>query len=400
MTTPDIAIVGAGIAGLTTALALAEKGIPTTLYDQAAELSEAGAGIQLSPNATRVLIGLGLNEALADTLVLPDAIQLFDGHSGARHARIPLGHVIEQRCGAPYWVVHRADLQAALLAAAQKAPLVQLRLDHKLTTLAPEGGENVTLSFAAKGGDTVEVAAQATICADGVWSLARKALFAADTPRYSGFRAWRVLVPRAALTPPFSDNIVASWLGPDGHVVHYPVRGGTLVNFVVVSRDADMAEGWGLRDDSTRLVAKLRHWHPALRHALNSAPADDWRVWALVDGESLPRWQKGAAVLIGDAAHPMLPFLAQGGAAAIEDAAALAELLSQTPSQPALAFQRFEALRKPRTTRIQETARQNGRIFHMRGPLALARNMVLRHMPGPHLGARFDWLYRHDARRV
>jgi salicylate hydroxylase len=383
-----VIVSGAGIGGLTVALALAAKGFRIVVMDQAQRLAETGAGIQLSPNATRVLAGLGLTERLASVAVAPDAVQV-RSYRGRDIVRIPLGPRANRRYGAPYWVVHRGDLQAALLGAVRANADITLRLGARVEDFAVHA-KGVTVQSPGAAG-TPDEHGIALIGADGLWSPLRMRLGDQQPPRFAHRTAWRAVLPAKPLIPEFRENVVSLWLGPDAHLVLYPINAGEAVNIVAIVRDEWHQPGWSAAGKPEELLAHYAQWPPRLRNLL--ALPDRWLKWALFDRPRLRRWGKGPVTLLGDAAHPMLPFLAQGAAMAIEDAYVLAERMGQAPDRPATAFRRYERQRRRRTARVQRAARFNGRVYHLKGVAAWLRNRTLRHRGGEGLLRRYDWLY-------
>jgi salicylate hydroxylase len=390
-----IIIAGAGIGGLTAALALARKGFRVIVCEQAQELSETGAGLQLSPNAARLLIELGLGDALQPHVVAPDYLSIRRGRNAAEIARMTLGREIAFRYGAPYWIVHRADLQAVLRDAVLANPDIVLHLGARVHDFAlHQNGVTVQIR---RGDQVSDERAVALIGADGLWSVTRRILGDASKPRFSGRAAWRATVPVDKLPEAFRSPAVHLWLGRGAHLVHYPVRGGELINIVAIAGDAWQGEGWsapGARDELLKRFGKLSWGHAA--QSILQAP-ESWLKWALFDRPPLRRWGQGHMTLLGDAAHPMLPFLAQGAAMAIEDAMVLADCLAASPDHPSQALGQYETLRRARTGRVQRTARFTGEMYQLDGPLAFARNAMLSRMGSEKLRARYDWLY--DWRR-
>lgn len=382
-----VLIAGAGIGGLTAALALAQHGFRVVVLERNERLEETGAGIQLSPNASRVLISLGLNGALERDAVEPHAIRIMRSY-GREIAQVPLGPAIVRRFGAPYWVIHRADLQAALVGAASARPAITLRLGMQFGGFAAHSN-GVTASGHGAGKETNDQGV-ALIGADGVWSNVRRVLGEEAPPRFAGRTAWRALVPMESAPPEFRKPLTYLWLGRDAHLVHYPVKAGRILNLVATVRDTFQEAGWSTRGERKALLDRFRHWCEPAR-ALLALP-ETWLKWALFDRAPAQRWGKGPVTLLGDAAHPMLPFLAQGGAMAIEDAAVLASCLGGG-APPAAALRRYEALRFERVARVQREARRNDIIYHLSGPFALARDLLLRTMGGERLLTRYDWLY-------
>ena len=386
-----VIIAGAGIGGLTAALALARNGFRALILEQAERLEETGAGIQLSPNATRILIGLGVADRLKPHVVAPTAIRVLGGRSGREIVRIPLGAGAAQRYGAPYWVIHRGDLQAALSDAAVQDLNIVLRLGMSMEDFAthPHG---VTVSARGTAGLWTEHG-HAVIAADGLWSAARVRIASKAPPRFAGRTAWRALVPTAQLAPEFREPLVHHWLGRDAHLVHYPVKGGKLVNVVVITADDWSGPGWSEPASRVDLLARLssRRWAPQA-HSVFRAP-DAWLKWALYETEPLASFAHGAAALLGDAAHAMLPFLAQGAAMAIEDAAVAAQCLARMPDDPAAAWESYSAIRRRRTRKVQRLAARNGKRYHRAGAAAMLRNTAMRLLGGERLLQNYDWLY-------
>jgi salicylate hydroxylase len=383
-----VIVAGGGIGGLTAALALAAKGFRVVVVEQAARLEETGAGIQLSPNATRVLSTLGLAERLAAVAVAPSAVAVRT-YRGREIVRVPLGSFAQRRYGAPYWVVHRADLQAALLGAVRANADITLRLSARAEDFASHA-KGVTVELRTANG-TEDEHGIALIGADGLWSTLRARLGDRKPPRFAHRTAWRATLPARLLVPEFRETVVSLWLGPDAHLVFYPVHAADALNIVAIVRDDWHEAGWNAAGTREELLAHYSRWPPRVRNLL--ALPDRWLKWALYDRPRLGRWGKGPVTLLGDAAHPMLPFLAQGAAMAIEDAHVLAEHLGRTPDRPEKGLRRYERQRLRRTARVQRAARGNSRVYHMSGLAALARNMALRSRGGESLLQRYDWLY-------
>jgi salicylate hydroxylase len=381
-----ILIAGAGIGGLSLAIALARQGLPSRVLERRGELAEAGAGIQLGPNAVSALSRLGVADRLKPSIGAPDCLRVHDGRSGQCLAELPLGDWIAKRHQAPYWVAHRADLHAALLETASALPQIELVTASEVTSFTPADGGVVAAT--ADGGRHHGVL---LVGADGIWSRIRKELWPDFSLTYSGKTASRAVVSRADAPAAFRDMATGVWLSPVGHVVHYPVRGGQEIALVVILKEEWPGEGWGLPVDRDRLIGRLGAFSDRLTAFLSSAR--EWRRWPLYDPEPLPRWSKGRVTLLGDAAHPVLPFLAQGGALAIEDAETLAAAIRMWPSQPAMAIDAYERTRRPRAIRMQAASRRNGVIYHLSNPASLARDLTLRAVPGQRLMALYDWVY-------
>jgi salicylate hydroxylase len=386
-----VMIAGAGIGGLTAALAIAQRGFGVAVFDQAQRLEEVGAGIQLSPNASRILIALGLGEQLRRYVVAPEELRVMKARTARVLARAPLGAVAEKRYGAPYWVIHRGDLQAVLIEAVRAHPDIVLHLGTRVEDFAMQ--ENGVTISARSSQHRFEDHGAALIAADGLWSSLRRRLGHRRQPRFARRTAWRALAPAAALEPELRAPAVNLWFGTRAHLVHYPVRGGSLLNVVAIIRDSWREPGWSAPGERTDILARYSApmWSASPR-AILAAP-QQWQKWALYDRAPLARWGKGAVTLLGDAAHPMLPYLAQGAAMAIEDAAVLAQRLADTRSDPAAAMRRYERQRRARTARAQRAARRNGIVYQLGGPGAFLRTLALSAIGSERLLARYDWLY-------
>ena len=421
MSANGVLIAGAGIGGLTAALALARRGIGVTLFEQAEKLEEAGAGIQLSPNATRVLVHLGLAERLRAAIVEPSAIRVWSAPSGRELATMRLGAATLERYGAPYWVVHRADLQKALIAAIAEQPQITLTLGATVDnfTVGP-AGVNASVSFPphdrcpahaaddSKNGmdrlgrgigpgrertGRVDYSAKALIGADGLWSRLHALLGDRTMPRFAGRNAFRAIIPAEQLLPSEREPTVNLWIGPDGHLVHYPVRAGAAVNIVAACGDRWQSSGWNTRVGRDEVLERFPTAAWAAARQLLAAP-NHWHKWPLYDREPSTSWGQGPVTLLGDAAHPMLPFLAQGAAMAIEDAAVLARELARSPADCATALRRYEGERRPRTARVQREARRNDFSYHLRQPAAFIRDAIMRALGSERLLAQYDWIYQ------
>jgi salicylate hydroxylase len=388
--TRNVIIAGAGIGGLAAALALSRAGLRATVLEQAAQLEEAGAGIQLTPNATRILIELGLGDELRRTVVEPQAIRVLSGPSSREIVRIPLGRYAENRYGTPYWVIHRGDLQMALANAARTNPDVSLRLASRVEDYASH--KNGVSVLARSSGEITQEQGIALIGADGFWSAVRERLRRQSPPKFQHRTAWRAFVPADALAPQWRAPMVHLWMGMDSHLVHYPIKGGALINIVAIVDDEWREPGWRASGEPAEVLRRFARWSWADAARDIVAAPQRWQKWALFE-RGKPIGGSGAVTLLGDAAHPMLPFLAQGGAMAIEDAAVLAASLGGKPDNPAKALRAYERARRKRTAKAQKAARRQGRIYGMTGPEAVIRNMVMRQMGGLKLLARQDWLF-------
>jgi salicylate hydroxylase len=386
-----VIVAGAGIGGLTAALALARNGFRVIVLEQSERLEETGAGIQLSPNATRVLIDLGLESRLRPSVVAPAALRVLNAASGREIVRMPLGEAAEQRYGAPYWVIHRGDLQAALAAAVARNLDINVKFGLRVNDFVPHSN-GITVSARGSAGITEE-RGLALIAADGLWSPLRQRMGYRAPPRLVGRTAWRSLIPAREVAPEFREPLIHLWLGRNAHLVHYPVKAGRVVNIVVISADSWHAAGWSRAANRADLVAHLATEAWALpARALVGLP-EAWLKWALYDRRPLRQWSRGPAALLGDAAHPMLPFLAQGGAMAIEDATVAAQCLAREPHDAAYALQTYCAMRRARTRKVQRLARRNGARYHLSGVSGWLRDAAMRMMGGQHLLQHHDWIY-------
>lgn len=391
-----IVVAGAGVAGLTAALALESRGFAVTVLERSPELSEVGAGLQLSPNATRLLGRLGVVERLAETAVKPEALELRSGRTDHGLLRLALGPAAERRWSAPYLVSHRADLQDALLAEAHARAGITLRLASEVTGHAVHA-EGVSVTIGNDAGKREDAAL--LVAADGVWSR-----IAAQPPgnqaQFSGYVAWRTTVDMDHLPPGLGEmrkraRNVTAWLGATGHLVAYPLRAGRLLNLVAVTPGASPGESWSIEGDPEALSTHFSGWHPAIRRLIGRGEkVTYWPLFGMPDG---PWVREGRVVLLGDAAHAMTPFAAQGAAMAIEDACALAAALADNANDLPGALARFEAARKPRV----EAARQRGALnrfaYHAAGPVALVRNTLFKLRSGERFAADLDWLYGYDG---
>ncbi|MGA8901236.1 FAD-dependent monooxygenase [Bradyrhizobium sp.] len=384
-----IIVAGAGIGGLTASLALARQGFRVIVLEKAERLEEAGAGLQLSPNASRVLIDLGLKPRLSRA-VTPEAICLMNATNGSEIARLPLAGK-----DAPYWLIHRADLQAALRDEVESHSDIELRLGCQFEDVSPHAKG---LTVVQRSGPTrQQELAVALIGADGIWSTVRHHLLPEAQPRFSGLIAWRGTLDTTQLPREYTSRRVQLWMGPDAHLVAYPISGARQINVVAIVPGQWNRPGWSEPGDGNEIKSAFvaAGWH-AIPRMLVSA-VDGWRRWALFTVPGGGQWTDGAMALLGDAAHAMLPFAAQGAAMAIEDAAVLAKCIAERqnegPAALSAALQRYARLRRPRVTRIQRSARQAGRIYHLGGPLAAARDLVIKAMGPKRMLSRQNWIY-------
>ena len=385
---PSAVVVGAGIGGLTAAYALARQGWRVDVYEQAHKLEPVGAGIQLGPNATRVLDSMGLMEAVRGVGVETQSLLIRSGRDGRTRGGMQHGEAALRRWGAPFFVIHRGDMQTVLLEAIEPLGSVTIHLGQRLESVTQADGRAYA-TFSKYGEDRV-VETPVLIGADGVWSKMRGHIGLSGPSNFSGCVAWRTVVPASAVSEEVRLHRSNLWLGPDAHVVHYPIRRGEAINIVAVIEDSWRERGWSESGDIAWINRRFREWHPDLSNLI--AKAETWLRWSLFDRPPEWIWTRGVATLLGDAAHPMLPFMAQGAAQAIEDAFILARCLNgQTPVPAALQAYQHQRLR--RAARVQNTSHRQMRIYHASGPLAVGRDLALSMLGETGMAARYDWLY-------
>lgn len=384
-----VILVGSGIGGLTAALALSDRGVGVTLLEQAAAIEAVGAGVQLSANATRLLFRLGLEAPLRAAACAPEAVEVRDRLDGALNIHTRLGAFGEDRWGAPYLQVHRADLQRLLLDAAASRGRIDIRLGAKVEAINQDGAR----AYARLNGGEA-VAGDAVIGCDGIHSSVRAALWGEQAARFVGQAAWRGLAPADRLPAGAVAAITGVWTGAGRHFVHYPVRGGALINVVgVVEQRRWRSESWTAEAERSLFAADFEGW-PSPVSQLIAAVQTPW-LFAIYDRPLLARWSKGRISLLGDAAHPAPPFLAQGAAMAIEDGEALARHIAGG-AELAAALTAYEDERKSRTARVQAWSRRNARLFHLKGLAARGLFGAVTQVDrfrGAEPEARLDWLY-------
>ncbi len=384
----SIAVIGGGIGGLAAAVSLLQAGFDVEVYEQAGALSEVGAGIQISPNGTRVLHRLGLADALAQRGVRPVAVHQRRWDDGRTLQRAPLGEAVERAFGAPYYHFHRADLLAAI---ANALPAPRVHVGHRLVD-AIDHGDRVEARFE----NGTRITRDILIGADGIHSRVRQILFGEDRPRFTGCIAYRGLVPAERLAALNLEVTSNSWMGPGGHFVHYYVAGGRLMNFVAVREEASWTqESWIDRGDVADALRLFDGWNPCVRAIIGAV--DETFKWALFDREPLPRWSVGRITLLGDSCHAMLPFMGQGAVQSIEDGATLTACLLQAAGDVPAALSRYETLRKPRTMRLQEMSRHNKTRFHLPDGVDQQNRDAQAAVAGDRSIAAVGWLYGHDA---
>jgi len=390
-----ILIAGGGIGGIATALALRQRGVEALLFEQAEAFRQVGAGIQISANATRILRTLGLGEALARVAVYPEGRDYRAWDDGDRLYYTPLGARAEAHFGAPYYHVHRADLLDVLLGGLGNAGF---RLNAHVDRFDQDAdGVTITLS------DGGTAAGDVLVGADGIHSTVRAQLFGQELPRYTGNVAWRGLVPAERVADLDLGRVTGVWMGPNRSIVQYYVAAGRTFNWIGISRSEQPArESWLAEGRIEDALAEYDGWHDTIRTIIATTP----RVLrqALYDREPLPDWRIGRVVLLGDAAHPMMPFYAQGAAQSIEDAYILAGCLAAKPDKPAAALERYVKLRQPRTAWMQELSRREEELYQMTDASATAeRNARMRANRTPE-SASFppeqERLYGYDAEAV
>ncbi len=383
--TPSVHIAGAGLGGLAAALALSSVGASVRVFEHAPALGEVGAGIQLSPNAMHVARALGIEEQIIASGFEPGAALIRDFRSAKRYVHAPLASACRGRYGAPFIQIHRADLHGILLKAATDAGVA-------LETGAPVRGyeiANQRAAFLLDGGDGAS--ADLLIGADGLRSSIRERMLGAEAPEFTGQVAWRGLIKASAVPADLVAPDATVWAGPGKHFVTYYVRGGDLVNFVAVQERTDWRnESWMQVGDPAELRVAFDGWRPEVADLIDHM--DACFMWALFDRKPLPRWSDGPVVLLGDACHPMPPFMAQGAAMAFEDAYVLAKCV-EAGADMLSAVRRYEDIRKPRASKVQARARANADLFHMNGMGARARLLAASLLPGRAALASLDWIY-------
>ena len=392
-TKPRILISGAGIGGLVFALAARARGLEPVVVEQAEVLGEVGAGVQLSANATRVLFGLGLGERLMRCAVEAQGKEIRLWNTGESWPLFDLGVESRVRFGYPYLMLHRADLHEVLADALTARAAGSLRLGMR-TVGCRRAEHGMRLEMA--DGSLIE--ADVIVGADGVHSPVRTALHGDDRAAFSGFVAWRSVLPMQALPSHMQRRVGTNWVGPGAHVITYPLRRGELFNFVgIVERSGWEVERWTEPGDRLECLRDFAGWHPDVLTVIAASPT--LHKWALMVREPLIEWGSGPVTLLGDAAHPTLPFLAQGAAMAIEDGAVLAHALAEGSNDVEAALRAYEAARADRCARIVRGSAENAKRFHARTleTAEQAREYVAREWAPKAVRARYEWLFAYDA---
>jgi len=386
----SVGVIGGGIGGLGAALSLLQAGFDVHVYERARALSEVGAGIQVSPNASRVLHGLGLGDDLARMGVRPLAFHQRRWDDGRTLLRAPLGDVMVDAFGFPHYQTHRADLLATLVGA---LPAERLHVGHRFRSLS-DHGDRVEVEFDNGAIADVDV----LVGADGIHSDVRAALFGPADPVFTGCAAYRGLVPAERLRHLELEVTAQIWMGPGAHFVHYFVQQRKLVNFVAIFDQDDWTrESWTDRGEVADALAAFEGWHPQVQSIIGAV--DETFVWALFHRPPLARWSSGRVTLLGDACHPMLPFMAQGAAQGLEDGATLTACLEHDAPDVPAALRRYEALRLPRASRIQAMSTENKTRFHLPdGPEQRQRDQRMEGGSTDFALKAVEWIYSHDAR--
>ena len=381
-----IIVAGGGIGGLAAALALARAGHSVHVLEAGSDFREVGAGIQLGPNVFRMFEHLGLTAAINASAVFPDNLVMRDALSGEEVTRIPLGDAFRARFNYPYAVIHRADLHQAILDAVCRSPGVRLSASVKVAGF-DDLGDRVMVR--CEGGASYEAAA--LIGADGLWSKVRGQLLGEGKPRVSGHIAYRAVIPTPEVPQHLRSKDVVLWAGPKTHLVHYPLRRGELYNLVVVFHSNRYEEGWDTYGDPEELRERFRGQRPEVLEFM--AMVNAWKMWVLCDRDPVSQWSRGRVSLLGDAAHPMLQYLAQGACMAIEDAVVLAEQLETAQGDFEAAFLAYQKQRYLRTTRVQLTARVYGDIYHAADAVRDLRRQLLSGRTPQQAYDGVAWLY-------
>ncbi len=384
--TPVI-VAGGGIGGLAAAYVLARQGRAVTVLEQAPAFGEIGAGIQLGPNIFKMFDYLGLTERINALAYFPPGMTMRDVRTGEQVVRVPLGDAARAAYnGFAYGVIYRADLHDALLQACQEQSQVSLRTNAKVASYTQDAS-GVTVALA--NGETLRGAA--LLGADGLWSAIRESIVGDGKPRVSGHIAYRAVLKEADVPPDLWNDDVQLWGGEKTHLVTYPLRRGELFNLVAVFHSNKYDEGWNSFGDTAELAERFKDAHPTVRALLGKI--ETWKMWVLCDREPVKNWTQGRVTLLGDAAHPMLQYLAQGAGQAIEDAVVLGEAIHHTGGDWPRAMQMYNDERYLRTSRVQLTARFYGDIYHASGVMRELRNQLFQSGTESAGFAGLKWMY-------
>jgi 3-hydroxybenzoate 6-monooxygenase len=381
-----VIIVGGGIGGLSAALALARQGIPSQVVEQAPEFKEIGAGIQLGPNVFRMFDVLGLTAPVSALAVFPNSLIMLDSVSGGEVTRIPLGDAFRKKFTHPYALIHRTDLHNVLLAACQKSDLIRLDAAQKIVAV-DETGDGIV----ARAESGAAYRGAAVIGADGLWSTIRQMVVGDGKPNVAGHITYRAVLPASEMPEKFRWRDMVLWAGEKVHLVHYPLRTGELFNLVAVFHSNRYEEGWDSYGDPAELHERFAKTCEPVRTLLNKI--NNWRMWVLCDRPPIKEWSKGRITLLGDAAHPMLQYLAQGAGMSIEDAVCLADRVVAADGDYAAAFRAYQGARYLRTGRVQITARVYGEFYHASGVAKELRNTMLSSRSAEDAMDGMAWLY-------
>lgn len=381
-----ILIAGGGIGGLATAAGLAQKGIASTVVEKSAELKEIGAGIQIGPNGFHCFDALGVGAVMRREAVYIDALRLMDAQGGDEITRIPLDDAFRAYFRNPYAVIHRGDLHKVLLDTCTASPLVEIRTGHTVTGYAQDGA-SATLSFAGQP----PLRGRAVIGAEGLHSAIRQQMLGDGPPRISGHTTYRSVIPTAQMPQDLRWNAATLWAGPKCHIVHYPLKGGEMYNLVVTYHRNLQEAVAGRPVARAEVMQGFEHIHPRARQIIEHG--SDWKLWVLCDRDPVSNWVDGRAALLGDAAHPMLQYFAQGACMAMEDAVCLAHCLD-THHDTEAALQDYQSRRKVRTARVQMNSRLIGDyIYHPDDAQAAVRDAVMRAKSPEDWCRQLAWLY-------
>ncbi len=380
-----VLVVGGGIGGMAAALALSQQGFDVEVFEQSAEIGEIGAGLQLGPNGFAAMDALGVGERARGRAVFTDELVMMDAIDGGEVARIPVGQAFRRRFNNPYAVIHRADIHQSIYEEVELASGIRI---HTSARIAEVHVDDHGVRLVDAHGGVREGAA--VVGCDGVHSVVRQRLIG-DGHRVSGHVVYRALVPHAEMPEDLRWNAAAIWVGPNCHLVHYPLRGGDQYN-IVVTFHSRQPEEWGVREGSRDEVMSYFTEICERPRQLLDKPSS-WKRWSTADRDPVERWGEGRATLLGDAAHPMLQYMAQGACIALEDAVTLREALRATEGELASAFRLYESKRVVRGARLIISAREMGRIYHAKGVERLVRNSMWAGRPPERFYDALEWLY-------